>query len=501
MTEFHGKPASHPDVVKGKAGSPYAIRNFFDVAPYLAKDPKTRIQEFQDTVARLQGAGLKIIIDFVPNHTAREYVPFGEGPSARNPAADDDTALEFSTKNFYFYLNGDFKSPEQNEGVKPYRESPAKATGNDCFKPVPHIHDWYETAKINYGFHPETGQESYDPMPKSWPFMLSVLNFWIEQGVDGFRCDMVDMVPVPFWRWALAEVRKDCPDCLFIGESYDPDSYEALLDSGFNYLYDKVGLYDASLNWLEGKKPSGAIGTALWNNRPFEGRLLRFSENHDEVRLASLNGSFGKSFQDSESAIRASIKALALAALCGDGPLMVYMGQELAEPAEENEGFSGPDGKTTIFDYWSVPSLRRLKNGGVWNEATLLPDERETLAHYRRLIALKNDLGPGTKLYNLQPANPKGYGEISFEDGFFFLIYSDFHIQLVAVNRKNERCFWEVIIPFDFFRSSKKAFSPGRMQTRFPQNGAVGISIAAAEDGGLLLKGKMDGRYPLVIDL
>jgi glycosidase len=418
------------------------------------------------------------------------------------PAQNDDPAQAFSNENFYFYLDGPFKSPEEKskKGIKPYREDPAKATGNDCFKAEPHIFDWYETAKINYGFHPTTGQESYDPMPVSWPFMLSVLKFWIGLGVDGFRCDMVDMVPVRFWRWALAEVRKDCPECLFIGESYDPNRYQGLLDAGFDYLYDKVGLYDASLAWLEGRKPAGVLGTALWNNRPYEGRLLRFSENHDEVRLSGAYG-FGKTFDKEEEAIAAGTKAFAFAALAGAGPLMVYMGQELAEPGEEAEGFSGADGKTTIFDYWSVKSLRRLSHGGAWDGGLSLPEEKKVQGLYRRLIQLKNTAGQDARLYNLHPANPDGYGEIGIEDGFCFLLYNQSRFFLVLMCRKDRKAAWQAILPADFFISSGLSIRPKNIKALFPAEGDAEITLSAAPEGGLILGGQADTRFPLILEL
>ena len=64
---------SHPQIVKGRAGSPYAICDYYDVNPYLADVPEARMQEFEELIKRVHDAGLKIIIDFVPNHVARDY--------------------------------------------------------------------------------------------------------------------------------------------------------------------------------------------------------------------------------------------------------------------------------------------------------------------------------------------------------------------------------------------------------------------------------------------
>lgn len=400
-----GLPASTASITKGKAGSPYAIRNFFDIAPDLAREPERRMLAFERCVERIHAAGLKLLMDFVPNHTAREYRPGG----SPDPEVGDVREPGFHRDNFYFYLHEDLHMPFAPD----YRESPAKATGNDAFTAAPSVNDWYETVKINYGRDPRTGVSRFEPHPKSWAFMTSVLLFWAAKGVDGFRCDMVDMVPTEFWSYAVAQVRSEYPGLLFVGESYIPSNYAPLIGAGFDLLYDKVGLYDALKDTLTGKADAGAIGKALWDARRHEEHLLRFTENHDEPRMPSVQ-LLGKTAP--------ALTAFFVTALVGRH-LMLYAGQEFGERAAEAEGFSGADGKTTIFDYWSVGCLRRFANGGAWNDQALLPREKALYGQYREVLRLHQLLEDEriVKSYNLQAANADGYGEAGFGDGVAFL--------------------------------------------------------------------------------
>ena len=404
-----GKPASHPDVVKGRAGSPYAIRNFFDIAPDLAIDPAKRLEEFQQLVARIHSAGLKVLIDFVPNHTARQYHTISQAQAVNqqsqiNPAAGDVRQAGFHLDNFYTYLTKPFVVPKPTQGSWAYKENPAKVTGNSAYTHAPTEYDWYETAKINYGVDDQHTTLPEGKVPATWPFMTQVLQYWASQGVDGFRCDMVDMVPSAFWSFAIGQVRALHPAMLFIGESYMPGNYRALFSAGFSFLYDKVGLYDAVKEVLQGKAKADGISKALWDNKDIAGNLLHFMENHDEPRIAhpSMAGSADGGLAGS-----------ALQALATRGPWMHYMAQELGERATGAEGFSGADGKTTIFDYWSLTSLGRLNNQGAWELDMLKPAEKALYQRYRQLYGFKQNrkLFTDGDLYNLQPANPTGYGE------------------------------------------------------------------------------------------
>ena len=350
----YGIPRQHPAVVKGKAGSPYAITDYYDVDPDLAENVNDRMAEFDSLVSRTHKNGLKVIMDFVPNHVARQYKSVGKPDGVVDLGEDDDKNMGFSPQNnFYYCVNTPFEPYlDLICGEKePYTEYPAKATGNDHFDNHPCVNDWYETVKLNYGIdYCDAGGRSYhfDPVPDTWNKMLDILLFWAGKGVDGFRCDMAEMVPAEFWSWAVSKVKASYPDLLFIGEVYNPSLYRTYVTCGFDYLYDKVGMYDCLCGIVRGTCPASAI-TGQWQAvDDIKGHMLYFLENHDEVRLAS-------DFLAGDA--RKGIPALIVSALMGGNPFMLYAGQEYGERGMDNEGFSGCDGRTTIFDYWTVRTL------------------------------------------------------------------------------------------------------------------------------------------------
>ena len=397
------------------------------------------MEAFVACVKRMQSLELKVLIDFVPNHTAREYRP-GNTP---NPADGDTQDTGFNPNNFYFYLNGRLNLPFAPE----YFESPAKATGNDAFSTSPTKNDWYETVKINYGQDPRTGQSDFEPMPRTWAFMTSVLQHWAALGVDGFRCDMVDMVPNTFWKHAISTLKGRFPALMFVGESYTPTNYQPLIEAGFDLLYDKVGLYDAIKDRLLGKGSVGKIGKALWETRIYQDHLLRFTENHDEPRLPSKQ-MFGKTAP--------ALAMFFLTAAVGKH-VMLYAGQEFGEKAEGVEGFSGDDGKTTIFDYWSVGTLRRFYNKGKWDGGGLAPGEKILRGHYLTIMLFHNLLQAEKlhTIYNLQTANPTGYGAADLEDGFAVLLSGKDSRPVLAVTNFTARLErFTVRIPAEAFRIS-----------------------------------------------
>ena len=474
-----GKPASHPDVVKGKAGSPYAIRNFFDIAPDLAIDPARRLEEFQQLIGRIHAAGLKVIMDFVPNHTARQYHIASNAQAVNdeclmNPAANDRREPGYQVDNFYIYLDKPFEVPKPKLGSWVYKENPAKVTGNSAYTHAPTEYDWYETVKINYGLDERHTTLPEGKIPATWPFMTQVLQYWARQGVDGFRCDMVDMVPNPFWQYAIGKVRAVHPKILFIGESYIPSNYKPLFEAGFSYLYDKVGLYDAVKEVLQGKKGSAGISQALWDTKDVADKLLHFMENHDEPRIAhaTMAGSADGGLAGS-----------ALQVLATRGPWMHYMAQELGERATEAEGFSGADGKTTIFDYWNLASLGRLSNQGAWGLDSLKPDEKALYQRYRQLYGLKQNrkLFTDGDLYNLSPANPTGYGEVpeAKDKLFAFIRYlKDKEASLVVVNLSEVATPITIIIP----KEAKTATGlPGGEETKTYQIEGFDYLVRALE--------------------
>jgi len=367
MTDYsaYGIPRQHPAVVKGKAGSPYAITDYYDIDPDLAVNVDKRMEEFEKLVNRTHRAGLKMIIDFVPNHVARQYKSICKPEGVRDLGEDDNTDMGFDPlNNNFYYCPGQTFTPYfdlYNGEKEPYTECPAKATGNDHFDNAPGRNDWYETVKLNYGvdyyagqtpsalqsaeFIVQSAESGVECLQSTWRKMLDILLFWSSKGVDAFRCDMAEMVPAAFWAWATAEVRRQYPHIVFIGEVYNPQEYRHYLASGFDYLYDKVGMYDAMRDVICHRRNTDAITWAWQQTDDIRQHMLYFLENHDEQRIAS---DFFAA--DGEKAI----PALVVNALMQQNPFMVYCGQEWGERGMDKEGFSGHDGRTTIFDYWSV---------------------------------------------------------------------------------------------------------------------------------------------------
>ena len=200
-SEF-GITPDHPSVVKGKAGSPYAIKDYYDVDPDLAVNVDNRMAEFEALIERTHKAGLKVIIDFVPNHVARQYHSDAKPIGVEDLGEGDNPEWAFSPLNNFYYLPGEKFSPTFD--IFDYTENPAKVTGNDCFTAHPGHNDWYETIKLNYGvFYQGGGEKQFHPTPSTWLKMRDILRFWAAKGVDGFRCDMAEMVAVEFWEWVI----------------------------------------------------------------------------------------------------------------------------------------------------------------------------------------------------------------------------------------------------------------------------------------------------------
>lgn len=356
-THYPGIREDNPDVVKGQAGSPYAIKDYYDIDPDLAQDVTARMSEFEALVARTHQAGMGVIIDFVPNHVAREYHGDARPKGTRDLGEDDDTDQAFSPQNNFYYLPGETLHTDllpHNTGS--YIEQPAKASGNDVFSAWPQATDWYETVKLNYGVDYLGGRSPhFSPTPSTWLKMVDILRFWADKGVDAFRCDMAEMVPVEFWHYAIAHVKQQHPELIFIAEVYNPQEYSNYIhNGGFDYLYDKVGLYDTLRRCVRHESPASDITFCWQQTDAIQHHLLHFLENHDEQRIAS---PFFASKAEN------ALPALLVSATIDDAALMVYAGQEIGEKGSDIEGFSGYDGRTTIFDYWSLPSLRKLLKG------------------------------------------------------------------------------------------------------------------------------------------
>ena len=431
----HGITPCNPHVVKGKAGSPYAIRDYYDVCPDLAVDVKTRMTEFEALVARTHKTGLKVIIDFVPNHVAREYESDAKPAGVKDLGESDNPMMFFDPHNNFFYLTGQEFTPngvDLGHGPDAYREFPARATGNDCYSASPNRDDWYETIKLNYGIDPWNGSRHFDPIPPTWTMMLDILLYWAGKGIDGFRCDMAHMVPVEFWRWAISQVKAQYPHLVFIAEIYDVGLYHSYIhEGGFDYLYDKVTLYDTLRGILCEGWPASEL-TRCWQTVEGMGaHMLNFLENHDEQRIASRQF-LGDPFK--------AFPALVVSATMSACPFMLYAGQELGEPAADAEGYSGMDGRTTIFDYWSVPTLRR------WHQGKPTASERKVRTMYRRLLRLCNSeksLANG-QFFDLMYDNQD---TMDTRRQFAYLRHIDGEVTLVVVNFGDENVDTAVRIP------------------------------------------------------
>lgn len=431
----YGIPKDFPEIVKGNAGSPYAVKDYYDVDADLAVDVENRMQEFEALVKRTHKTGLKVIIDNVPNHLARVYKSIAKKDNIRDFGENDDNSLAFSASNNFYYLPGQALelqlSPSKMSSIT-YSENPAKATGNDCFSNKPTQYDWYETAKLNYGIDYRNGNSThFNPIPDTWIKMKDVLLFWANKNVDGFRCDMAEMVPLEFWRWAIPQIKAVNPEIIFLAEIYNPTVYRDFLDSNiFDYLYDKVGLYDVLRDVACGYRPSSDISFTLNSVGDIQHKMLNFMENHDEQRIASdyflKNGANGKA-------------GMIVTACVNSNPIMIYAGQELGEKGMDEEGFSGKNGRTTIFDYWSVDTLRRWSNAGKWNTKLLTNEEKQLKQFYSDLMNLCNSeksLYEGA-FYDLMPANYENTGFNSTKQ-FAFLRSDKKDVLLIVVNFDNE---------------------------------------------------------------
>lgn len=446
-----GIPLSHPETVKGRAGSPYAIRDYYDIDPDLAVCVPERMKEFESLVCRVHDAGMQFIMDFVPNHVAREYHSIAKPLNVNDLGQTDNKDCAFSASNNFYYMPGQQLSGEINWGD--YREYPAKATGNDRFSAYPSVSDWYETVKLNYGVdYMNGGRLHCDPVPDTWNKMLYILLYWADKGIDAFRCDMAEMVPAEFWHWAIARVKKVHKKIVFIAEIYNPGSYSTYVDyGGFDYLYDKVGLYDTLRAIMEGRESTTAI-TRCWQQTGSNGpHMLHFMENHDEQRIAS---------EFFSGMAQKGCPAMIVSALMDTCPVMVYSGQEVGESGMDQEGFSGRDGRTTIFDYWSPDTLRRLYNSGKWNDDKLTQNEKKLRGFYSTLLNICNSehaIASG-RFFDLMYVNPLSQ-DFNPHKQYAFLRADNRHAVLVVANFSDMPLNTAVNIPqhaFDWLQLNEK---------------------------------------------
>ncbi|MCB0449716.1 MAG: alpha-amylase [Confluentibacter sp.] len=399
-----------PDVVKGRAGSPYAVKDYYNVNPDLAVNPANRLQEFKALIERTHKAGLQVIIDIVPNHVARNYKSLSKPKNIQDFGETDNTTVVYDVNNNFYYNPGEaFQVPEGLSVHKPlggdahllsdglFDENPAKWTGNGSRASRPDLNDWYETVKINYGISPD-GKKDFNELPdgfenegykvhfefwkdktvpNSWEKFRDIALYWIDFGVDGFRYDMAEMVPVEFWSYMNSSIKMKKPDAFLMAEVYNPSLYRDYIKKGkMDYLYDKVQLYDTIKHIMQGHGKTDYIPPIQDNLKDIEHHMLHFLENHDEQRIASPefagNAEKGK-------------PAMVVSATISSSPTMIYFGQEVGEPGAEDAGFGKPS-RTSIFDYIGVPHLQRWVNNKQFDGGQSSESEKSLRDFYKRLL-------------------------------------------------------------------------------------------------------------------
>jgi len=471
-----GCTPSSADWVKGRAGSPYSITDYYDVNPYLADEPENRMEEFHKLVERTHAAGLKVIIDFVPNHVARDYGRFAAAhPAPTGMAAlgeSDDKSVHWKDSNDFFYYPGiPLALPIQNQT---YMEMPAMASGNS-YTSSPGVNDWYDTIKLNY----------CDTHTETWEKMYDIVNFWAGQGVDGFRCDMVELVPPAFFKWLISRIKKDRPDLLFVAEVYQKTLYSKYIrEIGFDLLYDKSGIYDTLRAIVEKNAKDSGVPVEDWQSAKritwnwqslgdLQPYMLNFLENHDEQRFAS--DFFGCD-------ARNSYAALYTALYLNNAPFMLYAGEEVGERGMDNEGFSGRDGRTSIFDWWAPSSLTRLYKYIHGEKEALAPEEETMLDTYRKALkfaAEDNAVSKGT-FYDLCYCN---YASDGFNPDRHFAFLRDFEDEtlLIVCNFSKNDAEMRISIP-------EHAFNWMKMPESEEFNHTTPISVHVPATNGVIIK-------------
>lgn len=467
----YGIPSQCATVVKGKAGSPYAICDYYDVDPDLAVNVEKRMDEFDKLVVRTHKAGLKVMIDFVPNHVAREYKSICKPEGIEDLGANDDKSQGFSPQNNFYYCPGCHFEPSFDKGD--YDEYPARATGNDHFDNHPGINDWYETVKLNYGVDYWTRFGHFSPVPDTWDKMVEILLFWASKGIDGFRCDMAEMVPAAFWDYATAKVKTQYPHIVFMGEVYNPSEYRNYINSGFDWMYDKVGMYDAMRAVICGQAPAHILTGAWQSVDDIKDHMVYFLENHDEQRIAS------DFFAG--SAIK-GLPGMVASVLMKSSPFMLYAAEEYGEKGMDKEGFSGKDGRTTIFDYWSVDTLCRA-------EADALNEEERLVfaVHEKTLQIARKEKAVDGDFYDLMYVNPSSEN-FNNEKQFAFLRKKDNELLIVVVNFDDRDVNIQVRIPSHAFEylaipekkyKAKDLLSGDKQDIVLSNDGLVPMSLAS----------------------
>ena len=485
-TEF-GISNDDPDVVKGRAGSPYAVKDYYNVNPDLATDPANRLQEFEALIERTHQHGMKVIIDIVPNHVARAYQSVSKPAGVEDFGASDDTTLEWARDNNFYYVPGqDFSVPESPTGYAPlggeshpladgqFDESPAKWTGNGSRAAQPTFGDWFETVKINFGVRPD-GSYAFDTLPEdarswsneetvefwadkdvpdSWIKFRQIAEYWLDKGVDGFRYDMAQMVPVEFWSYLNSSIKAINADAFLLSEIYIPEEYRNYIELGrMDYLYDKVGFYDAIRAVVEDRGSTNALVAAQADVLDIEAHMLHFLENHDEQRIAS---------EEFAGVANKGRPAMVVSTLIGSSPTMLYFGQEVGEPGDGDAGFGDPT-RTSIFDYWGVPAHQRWMNDGAFDGGQSSDAENDLRDFYKRLLRFSRGSSAIAGEYAEIHTYNRAQSTSTYSDRIFsFVRWSDDEQLIVLSNFGGEEQTIDVGVPENII--SEWSLANGRFQ-------------------------------------
>ena len=527
-----------PDVVKGRAGSPYAVKDYYNVNPDLADNPANRLTEFESLIARTHQQDMKVIIDIVPNHVARSYQslsnPFN-GPNDHDAdfGAKDDTQVEYSKhNNFYYVIDNknvahDFAVPKAINGYKPlggeahpladdkFNESPAKWTGNGSRLAQPDANDWYETVKINYGVKPDG---SYDfptlpieyaqksaaehlafwqsqpegSIPDSWVKFNEITQYWLAKGVDGFRYDMAEMVPVEFWSYLNSHIKHTNPHAFLLAEVYNPDLYRAFVQQGkMDYLYDKVDLYDTLKDIIRDKASTAEIAVDQQKVADIEAHMLHFLENHDEQRINTT---------EFAGSAEAALPAMVVSSLISRSPTLLYFGQDVGEQGAENAGFGQPT-RTSIFDYIGVPAHQRWMNNGKFDGGQSTESEKKLRQYYQHLLTLSQSQpafkGEYLELDTLQRAlNVSGYDDKTFAFTRFnpsqkLIVVNNFH----KIDTKQ----FTLVIPKELI--DKWAVNNGTMVTDLLNKTTNSYTLQLQQDGSGSININLEPLQSLVLEV
>lgn len=438
----YGISNDDPDVVKGRAGSPYAVKDYYNVNPDLAIDPAKRLEEFEALIERTHKHGMKVIIDIVPNHVARNYQSISKPEGVADFGVNDDTSVEYNRDNNFYYIPGKaFQVPQSLNNYEPlggekhpladgkFDENPAKWTGNGSRLAQPNFYDWYETVKVNYGVKPDGTYdfdllpEDYDKkdykahyefwqdkdVPNSWKKFLNITLYWMEKGVDGFRYDMAEMVPVEFWSFMNSALKMKNPDAFLLAEVYNPSLYRDYIHKGkMDFLYDKVELYDTLKHIVLGHGSTDHL-PAIYNGlADIEHHMLHFLENHDEQRIAS---------KDFAGSAEKGKPAMVVSTCLSTSPTMLYFGQNVGEPGDGDMGF-GTETRTSIFDYCGVPAHQRWMNNGKFDGGQSTPAEKELNGFYKTLLSFSTSssalMGAYAEIHSFNRKNTEEYNDKLF---------------------------------------------------------------------------------------